>query len=298
MIANIIIILITADQKPGLASMIQGGGQICSLLAIYILTYTTEGSLFNLALYYSGVPCIFLFIISFLVFRFSSYRKYSPSYTFFNKKLIFKILTLGGKFFIIYLCIIVIFQMVNVIIMREVGSLAVTKYNISNRYFNVIYILTIIIITPIWSAFTDAHTKKDTIWMKNVMNKLEKCWLLLIALSIIMIVFSDFIYKSWIGEDIEIPFTLSLAMAVFILVQCIGSIYMNMINGIGKITLQAIIYVIIACLSWPVYTWSCRNWGVVGVLLVPTAAYTIQAVFGRIQLQKLLQGDANGLWNK
>ena len=56
MIANIFISFLAADQKIGLASIIQALGQLLSLFSVYILSKTTEGSLTYLALFFSGIP--------------------------------------------------------------------------------------------------------------------------------------------------------------------------------------------------------------------------------------------------
>ena len=118
---NIFGTMLTADQNPGYNSLISGLGQLLSLLAIYILTKTTSGSLTNLATYYAGVPCMTMFLVSVFCFCFTRYRKYRPSFSFVKVSLIKDILNLGLQFFIIYLCLIAIFQMINVVITREIG---------------------------------------------------------------------------------------------------------------------------------------------------------------------------------
>ena len=41
-----------------------------------------------------------------------------------------------------------------------------------------------------------------------------------------------------------------------------------------------------------------RHWGVAGVLIVPTFAYVLQGIMARIQLMKLINGTAKGLYVK
>ena len=52
-----------------------------------------------------------------------------------------------------------IFQVINIIISRNLGPIAVTQYNVAYKYYNVLNMASVIILTPFWSAFTDAYVK-------------------------------------------------------------------------------------------------------------------------------------------
>ena len=66
-----------------------------------------------------------------------------------------------------------------------------TAYNIAYKYFNILNMAMMIIVTPFWSACADAYTKKDFLWMKNVIEKMEMIWKLSICVLIIMILVSS-----------------------------------------------------------------------------------------------------------
>ena len=298
MVANVFGALLSADQKTGYAAIIQGVGQYVSLLVIYLLTQFSDGSLISLAIFYSGIPCIVMGLTSIVMFRFSRYRIYAPNYKFVDLSLVKGVVSLGAKFFLIYLCLIAVFQVVNIVISREIGIYAVTQYNIANKYFNIIYMVMIMIITPLWSAFTDAYTKEDYAWMCGMMNKMEKCIGICFVAGLIMLALSSSFYDIWIGDSVTIPFSLSLVMFLFILAQTFGNVYMYMINGIGTVRLQMIIYVAFALLSWPLFTFASRLFGLNGIVLVPALVYFFQGVIGKIQMQKLMNKSASGIWLK
>lgn len=298
MVANVFTSLLSADQKNGYASVITAIGQYISLIVIYILTLTTKGSLLNLAIFYSSIPCMVMITASILMFNFSSYKRYKPSFKLIKISHIRSILQLGSQFFIIYLCLIAIFQVINIVISREIGPMGVTQYNIANRYFNIIYMLITIIITPFWSAFTDAYTKKDYAWMKSMVSKIEKCWLIFIGIGTLMLLMSSFFYKLWIGESVSMPIQISIAMLFLVLSQSFGNIYTLMINGTGKIRIQLITYIIFAILSWPLFTISSRYLGLSGIIAIPTLVYLIQGILGKIQIKKIIKRTDNGLWSK
>lgn len=298
MIANIFGTLLTADQKPGLSAAIQAVGQYISLIVIYILTKVSTGSLTNLAVYYSGVPCLTMLVFSIVVFQFTSYKRYRPSINKIHRELIKDIINIGFQFFVIYMCLILIFQVVNIVLSREVGPLGVTEYNIASRYFNILYMVINIIVTPFWSAFTDAYTKKDLTWMKSVIRKLEKMFGLAVVIGVVMLIVSPFFYKLWIGNSVSVSIVLSTSVLALTLFRTLGGIYMFLINGIGTIRIQLITYILFALLAWPALTLSCRLFGICGIVIVPTFVYLIQIIFGKIQIIKHVNGNASGIWNK
>ena len=143
-----------------------------------------------------------------------------------------------------------------------------------------------IIITPFWSAFTDAYVKRDFAWMKSVIARLEKIWLLSVCVGTIMVALSPIVYRLWIGNSVDVPFKLSVS--VFILIECqsFGAIYMHPINGIGKVRLQTLTYVIFAVTCWPALVYVCNHVDFAWVFLIPAAVYFIQGLLGKIQLNK------------
>lgn len=298
MIVNLFGTLLTANQQPGYNSLIIGISDIASLLGIFILTRVSNGSLINLALYYSGIPCLVMLLISVIAFIFTEYKLYAPSLKYIDFSLIKNVFSLGVQFFVINMCLIAIFQVINFVLSREIGPLAVTQYNVTHKYYGMLYAFVIVIITPFWSAFTDAYTKKDYAWMKSILVTLERFWVVVAIIGVIMFMISPFFYKIWLKDEVEISSALSLSMLLFILSQSLGGIYMMLINGIGKIRIQLFIYIAFALVSWPLLSLSCRFWGVSGILLVPSMVYFTQAFLGRIQLKKILSQKAFGIWNR
>ena len=290
--------LLNADQRPGVVSWIDVCGQLISLLVIFLLTKFSEGSLIKLAGYYSGIPTLTVLVVSLIAYRMTSYRQYAPSLKSVRKGLIKDIMSIGIQFFIIYVCMIVVFQVINIVISRELGPESVTEYNIAYKYFNIGYSVMVIILSPFWSAFTDAYNKKDYEWMKKAKKALEGIWLCELAALVIMVIISQWFYKIWVGKDVTVGVILTIGMAIYIAVQSIGAVYMHLINGIGTIRIQLIVYVLFALISWPLMVYSCRHFGLVGILVAPSLVYLTQAILGKIQVEKILNGKSTGIWSK
>lgn len=298
MVVDLFRTMLCADQRPGLSSIIHVIGQLLSLGAIFLLTKLTTGSLLNLAVYYAGIPCVFTLLASIFFFRYTKYKNYSPTISCIKPKLIGNILNLGIQFFFINVCVLMIFQVINIIISRELGPDAVTEYNIAYKYFHILYMVMAVIINPFWSAFTDAYAHRDYRWMKQTLSTLEKCWLISIAVGLLMLLVSSWFYKFWLHETVNVSFFVSLSLMVYMVVQTLGGIYMQLINGIGTIRIQLLIYVVFAIISWPLVTYSCRYFGIFGAVLSPVIVYITQAIFGKIQLNKILNNRATSFWAK
>ena len=166
------------------------------------------------------------------------------------------------------------------------------------KYFNVLNMVFVIVLTPFWSAFTDAYVKKDYNWMSGIVKKLEFLWLLCIPILILMVLCSNFFYQWWVGNSVSISFSLSICMAVFMFFYTSANLYMILINGTSMVCLQLIINVCFAIISLPCICLFCRLWGVQGALLIPTVTLAVLTLIGKIQIMKIVNNRATGIWQR
>ena len=206
------------------------------------------------------------------------------------------------------ICMLFIFQIVNIIIVRICGPDEVTKYNVAYKYFNILNMAMMIIITPFWSAVTDALIKEDFLWIrKGIINmlkvwlfflKLEKIWRISIYALIMMIVVSNIFYKIWLGNSVQIPLSLSIMVGVYILVQNLCGMYIYLINGTSRVRLQLIIYLFSVFISGPAMYMLCATFGTAVMLVVPIVISLVQALVAKKQLSKIIDRTASGIWLK
>lgn len=298
MIVNIFVKLLEGDQRPAIASAISCIGQIVSLVSIFLLTKITEGSLIKLALYFSSMPFITMLLSSIILFNYSKYKVYKPTLSGIRLSLGKNIIGLGFKFFIIYLCLILVFHLMNIVLSREVGPLAVTQYTVTNKYFSVIYMLSAIVVGPMWSAFTDAYTKQDYNWMKRTLSRLEKWYIIVIGISLLALCLSPILYKIWLGNSVNITFILSVCVMIYILSQIGSNIFTTIMCGVGHMQLQTYIYICAAIISYPAMSYCTQKVGIYGVMIVPSIVCFVQTIVCRIQLKKIINKTATGIWMK
>ena len=76
-------------------------------------------------------------------------------------------------------------------------------------------------LAPVWSSFTDAYTKNDVKWMQSIINKYEKVWVIYALAGTLLLLITPFFYKVWIGDQVQIPFALSVEMFLFFISQAL-----------------------------------------------------------------------------
>ncbi|MFD2035775.1 MATE family efflux transporter [Belliella marina] len=230
--------ILTADQKPAIASFVDLMGQFFSLMAIIILIKTTEGSLLNLGLALCISPLIVLLSANFILFK-GRYAAYRPSFKSINFRYAKNLFRLGGTFFIIQVAGIIQYQSANIIIVRNFLPEDVVAYNIVYKYFGLLNMVFAIFLTPFWSASTEAFMKKDFEWIKSSVKKYNLLILVFLIAGIFMVIISDFVYRAWLGEDlVTIPSQLSVWAFIFFICFMFGNTYVSFLNGISALKLQ------------------------------------------------------------
>ena len=122
--------------------------------------------------------------------------------------------------------------------------------------------------------------------------------LIVAALCILLLLISTPVYKIWIGDSVDIPFSLSAVMCLMIICQTFGNVFMTMVNGLGTMRVQMITFILLALISWPSFTFLSRYVGLEGVVIFPALAYAIQGILARIQITKVIDNKLIGIWSK
>lgn len=287
--------VLIADQKPAKSAFLDMISQVGALLIIYVLTKTTKGSLTYLALAVGVSPIIVLLIASIYLYG-NKYKKYGPSMNLFDRSIVKDIMSLGSKFFLIQISAVIIFQTNNMVIAQICGNESVTVYNVVYKLFMVVYMIFQIILSPFWSAFTEAHTKGEFDWMKNIIVKLERMWILLSLGSIFLLIVSPLILNFWLDDKIIVPYSVSIAICIYFILYMRVGMYIAPINGIGKVKLQLIVNLIISILNIFVVIFFGLRFGLIGIISGNILMLIPHVIINPIQLKKLLNGNSKGIW--
>ena len=291
--------ILMADQNTALNDLLGVVSSVSSLLVIYILSKTTNGSLLYLGTAFVLLPVIVYLVMSSLLYK-GKYKEFRPSIKYIDFKHGKDLSSLGVKFFIIQISGIMIYSMSNIIITQILGPAEVVPYNISYKYFNTAIMFFIIIMTPFWSGFTDAYSKEDFEWIKNTMRKLNYISVGFMVIIFLMIIFANIIFKLWIGNLVKIPFLLTLFMGMYVMVLSWGTPFVFFINGVGKIKLQLYTSLIAGVINIPlaIYFVKYIKLGAMGVIISILVLNIIAAIIYPIQYKKIINKKAQGIWNE
>jgi len=245
-VLRIITTILTSDQQPAKSSLIDLIGQIVSLIIIFILVKTTQGSLIKLGLALCLSPLLALFFANLFLFK-GRYKRFRPEFSKINFHYAKDLFNLGLIFFIIQLANILQFQTANIIIANRFSTADVTSFNIVYKYFGLLVMLTTIFLTPFWSASTEAFLKNDIDWIKNAIKKYNHLNIIIVIIGAIMLMSSETIYRLWLGEGkVNISFALSFWGFLFFNTSVYGGKYVSFLNGISALRIQ-----FVACIFSP-----------------------------------------------
>lgn len=287
-----------AYQRPAYKGFISMISNIITLVIIIVLTKTTEGSLLYLAITLGAAPMLILLIVSIYLFN-SEFKPIAPSLSYVRKTHFKDLIGLGARFFIVNISVIIIFATDNMIITQLFGPAEVPAYAIAHKYFGLITVGFSFILVPMWSAYTEAYVKNDLKWVLSIINKLKKTWLVLIGVGILMLIVSPLFFRLWVPQ-IEVPILLSVMMCLYVIVMAWGNIFVNFINGVGKIQLQLIIGIVGTVLNIPLSYFFAKTLGLgtAGVIISSLICIAYGPILAPIQFKKIINGTAKGIWNK
>lgn len=286
-----------ALQLPAINNGMVTAGHLLSLILIFLATKLFPGSLLLVAVIYTASPLI-IYLLAYPITFYKLYRYMSPSLRYFRTKYLRELFGLSIQFFILQLSGILLFSMTNLIISHMFGPENVTPYNITYRYFSIVPMIIGLILTPMWSATTDAYTRGDFEWIKKTMRQIKVCLLGAIMLIIVMLLASKLVYRIWIGDEVVIPFSVSTLMAAYITILVISLAYSNFLNGLGRLTIQTINTITVAVLFCPICFLLGQKLGITGILLTMCLLNIPGLILNVIQFDKIMTGRAKGIWNK
>lgn len=297
MILNVFSSLVAAFQQVALSNAFNAVGQVLALVAIIFCVHFVKPSLVVLVFAISAMPVIVTFISSMILFN-GRYKKVSPKITCIRISKVKELFSLGYKFFIINIQVVVLYQSTNFLISYLSSPLQVTAYNIAYKYLNLAMMISVMIFAPLWPAYTDAYTKGDYEWMSRIWNKMYKVYVVTVVASIIMVFISPLVYKLWIGHRADIPFTMTCLVGLYVAAYCWMNLNGTLIVGIGKIKLDTIVVCIGMCVHIPLSFFLGHFIGAYGVVCSMIIINAFYGLVYHVQVKKILCGTASGIWNE
>ena len=291
--------ILFAYQMPAFQSLFTFVGQFVALIALVIQVYVFDvTSVLQIGAVNSMIPPLVLFLGSIGLFR-TKLKEIAPSFKLFEFKSVGSILSLGLKFFVLQMITIVLFQANSIIIARVVSPEAVVEYNLAFKYVSLLTMIFTIVITPVWSATTDAYVRKDFAWINKTISLSRKVCIASIFIGVLMVLASKFVYGMWLGRgSIDINYSTTGLILLYISFEMLYKVYGTIINGTGKVFAQIILTGVIAIIYIPLAILLGKLFGLSGVLIANAIVFALNYLWSKVQCNKLISQTATGIWNK
>lgn len=299
-VLRIITTILIADQNPSKAALIDLCGQLLSVMFIFLLIKTTEGSLTRLGIALCLSPLLILTAANIFLFK-GVYQKYRPMFKKVKLSYTKDLLNLGVFFFVIQIAFIIQYQSANIIIAQNFGTTDVVSYNVVYKYFGILEMITIIFVAPFWSASTEAFFKGEISWIRSSVKKYNSLSILLMEASIVMLFLASYVYDFWLGKGtIHIDFQLSFWGFLFFNVVIFSNVYVAFLNGISALRLQffaslvsPFVYVISVLILIKHF-----HVGVHAVFIAAIIANFNGFLLAPIQYFQIIEKNRRGIWAK
>lgn len=296
---GLIVSILYAHQMPAMNSLISFGSQVVTFIALIIQVYVFNvTSVFQIGAVNCLIPPSFMLFGTIILFT-TKLKDVAPTFRLIDFKSVSGILSLGVKFFILQIITIVLFQANSIIITRVVGPEAVVEYNMAFRYISVLTMFFNIMITPIWSATTDAYVRGDFAWIRKTLKFSRKICLIAIGSGVLMTILSKQVYSLWLGKSaIDISYTTTGLICLCVSFEMLYKVYGTIINGTGKVFAQMVITGFIAICYIPMALFLGKTLGLSGVLIANSLVFILNYLWSKIQCTKILNNTAYGFWGK
>ncbi len=281
--------VLLANHQVALSNILDflGNALILIFLGLKLYLGGADQSLFEIALIFLISPILILFIAS-LFFYTKDYAFLRPEFKSFKREHIKILLTLGSHFFIVQICALVLYQTSNFIISNQFGPGEVTPYNIIFRYFSVLSVVFNIIITPYWSAVTEAHVNNDYAWIRKSLRSVQLAFIAFLGLGIVMYYLSGFLIDIWVGDSVILSESLLVSVVVFVLITMWNNLYAYFLNGLNLVKIQLYFGILGAMVNIPLAIYLGKDLGVSGVIIANVIVNTPGALIYPFIIKKRL----------
>ena len=285
-------------QLPAASNIILSAGHTLTLIATVVAWFMGCRSLVVIAAINTCSPLV----IYLLAYPYTFYHRYPdlrPKANTFRWEATKSLFTLGVKFFVLQIAGVVLFMSSTLLVARLFTPEMVNPYQISYRYYTIMLIVFSIICTPIWSATTDAYARGDEQWIRNCRRRMDKVMLIMLGCLALMVALSAPIYQVWLQDQVEIPFTLNVLMAVYMFVIMYSLSYSNFLNGIGALSVQLLFTASAAVVFIPLTLLLHHLSDHINCVIITMIIVNLPGlVANHIQFYRIINHQAEGIWRR
>ena len=273
--------------------------KVSFLILIVIIPYIIADSLLLFGAAKSLTFALVPLLVGIYFFK-SKFGKYRPYLKFARLDYFRDLFSLGIKFFLIKIAMLIIHQTNNILIASFVSLEGVPQYEAAYKYLSVFMLLFVILNNQLWPSNIEAFAKGDLKWMRKSMRTVFKIWIGTVLIASLMVIISPFVYRFWLRDNLYIPITISIVVAISICLTTWVNMYNIVLNGTGKIKLQMYAWIFAACINIPASLFFVKvmDLGVMGIVLGTIFSLIPLTILSPIQVIKILSKKDRGIWSE
>jgi len=127
------------------------------------------------------------------------------------------------------------------LISNKMGLVMVGNYSLLKKIYLFSMSFHVIVLFPLWPAFTEAILKKDKQWVKKMLIRIVSLSIIIFSLLAVFLYFlGDRIIYLWSGKTIHLSLSF-LIMGIYFLLFAVGNCFSVFLNSINKLKWQILI---------------------------------------------------------
>jgi len=274
-------------------------GNILTLFFIFVLKFLKISN-FPLFAFVINISNVLVFLIASVVGFNTRFKNIRPSFYSLDFSNIKSFFNLSTNFFLMQIASLILFTTDNVIISRLFDVVEVSKYNIALKYFTIINLIFTMISAPLSSSYGHAFNSNDFIWIKSILKKMIKLWIIMNLLILVFIFGGTLFFDIWLNKRLNIPKELIIVMGIYTSVLNWNTIFSSFVNATSKIKLSTYSAIFNSIINIPlsIILADYFQLGSKGVIIATIICLLIGAILRPIQAIKILNNKAVGIWNK
>lgn len=242
---RIISYILYAIQKSAVNNFISLSISILIIIGLLIVTSgNIEQNLIRISFVYFIASTAPYLITSIIVFT-KSLKNMFPSRKYYDKNTSRDVLKLGGGIFYNQVIYMLLTSTNAILITRFFGPAYVVNHEIYHKVFYLIPTLFTILLSPLWSAVTKMHAKKDFKRIKYYFNLTILLGLIISVFQFIPVFFLQDLFDVWLrNETFSANRLYASIFAIFGTIFILQNIVSTYALGLNKIKIQAFMYTI------------------------------------------------------
>lgn len=241
--------ILYALQKAAIVSIIGLLIQICNLGGVLLANFFLKSNLLIMSLVY-GISMVSIHFLA-NCYIFKSNNNLKPTFKDFSLMTGKELVNIGLQFFVIQVCVLVLFTSDNLIISILYGAADVTPYSTVNKLFNVIIGVYSALITPIWSAITKEKVKGNYTVIRETIRRLRFSMIPFLLFNLILMALFRDISFLWLGRNLEYRSGLIFFGGIYCILNIWTNTHGSIANGLGILREQIAMSIIQAVINIP-----------------------------------------------